>query len=306
MNSGSKILVLVNPSAGRGRAARARSSVEEFLRGQGAPVDFVEAESADDTRRRAGEAASAGYTHVVALGGDGTFHQILNGAFGSGLLLGLIPAGGGNDIARALDLPLDPVAAAHTLLHAPARAVDLLRVRSTTAPETLYIAAGGLGLDAEAARLANQRFRRVPGIFRYIAAALQAFRQFRPFVLELEVDGVRTKARALLIAVANSPSYGSGVIVAPAAQLDDGWMDLMLVAPLNWTQILDGLMLALRTGDIRWPEITRMRARRVRLAADRPAIFHGDGEILAEAPVEIELLPQAVRVVAPQRKRIER
>ena len=300
-----KILVLVNPAAGRGRAARVRPAVEEFLRGQGAQAVFAEAISGSDTQRRAREAAAAGYTHIVALGGDGTFHQILNGAFGQDVVLGLIPAGGGNDIARALDLPADPIAAAHSLLRAPARAVDVLRVRSANAPETLYIAAGGLGLDAEAARLANGRYRQLPGILRYIAAALAAFRGFRPFVLELEVDGARTSATALLIAVANSPSYGSGVIVAPSAQLDDGWMDLMFVAPLNWTQILDGLMLALRTGDIRWPEITRMRAQRVRLSADRSALFHGDGEILAEVPVEIELLPQAVRVVAPAKKRIE-
>jgi diacylglycerol kinase (ATP) len=276
--------------------------VEDFLRGQGAAADFVATESAGDMQHRAAEAQAAGYTHIVALGGDGTFHQILNGAFGREVVLGLLPAGGGNDIARALGLPAEPVAAAHALLSAPVRAVDVLRVRSASVPGTLFIAAGGLGLDAEAARLANQRYRRLPGILRYIAAALAAFHDFRPFALELEVDGVRTRARALLIAVANTPSYGSGVIVAPEAEMDDGWMDLMLVAPLGWMQILDGLMLALRTGDIRWPEITRMRARRVRLAADRPATFHGDGEILAEAPVEIELLPQAVRVVAPSKQ----
>ena len=306
MRLGSRILVLVNPSAGRGRAGRVRPEVEAFLRGQAAAADFVVASDAADTRRRAAEAAAAGYTQVVALGGDGTFHQILNGAFGHDVVLGFLPAGGGNDIARALDLPADAVAAAHTLLHAPPRAVDVLRVRSANVSGTLFIAAGGLGLDAEAARLANDRFRHLPGILRYVAAALTAFRDFGPFVLELEVDGVRSKATVLLIAVANSPSYGSGVIVAPDAKLDDGWMDLMLVAPLTWTQILDGLMLALRSGDIRWPEIRRMRARRVRLATDRAASFHGDGEILAEAPVEVELLPQAVRIIAPAQKSTER
>lgn len=310
MDRARKFLILMNPSAGRGRAAQVRSAVQEYLRGQGAAADIVGTGSAEEMRRRAAEARGAGYTHVVALGGDGTFHQILNGAFGSDAVLGLLPAGGGNDIARALELPADAIAAAHTLLHAPARAVDVLRVRSDIltpgAPATLYIGAGGLGLDAEAARLANGRYRRLPGIVRYIAAALAAFREFRPFELELEVDGARRAARALLIAVANTPSYGSGVIVAPTAQMDDSWMDLMLVAPLGWMQIFDALMLALRTGEIPWPEITRLRARRVRLGADRPATFHGDGEILGEAPLEIELLPQAVRVVAPAKKMISR
>jgi diacylglycerol kinase family enzyme len=166
-----------------------------------------------------------------------------------------------------------------------------------------YIGAGGLGLDAEAARLANTRYRRFPGVLRYAAAALEAFRKFRPFALDLVVDGVPSKFEALLVTVANSPSYGSGVIVAPQAQIDDGWMDLMLVAPLNSRQIIEGLMLALRSGDIRWPEITRMRARHISLSADRAAAFHGDGEILANAPLEVEVLPRAVRIVAPMIRR---
>src|ERR1700687_2665206 len=322
MDRSRKFLVLVNPAAGRGRAARARAPVEAYLRQQGANVDFVATASADDARQRAGAAAASGYTHVVALGGDGTFHQLLNGciqpsnglsAFGQDekslrhdIILGLLPAGGGNDLARALDLPRDPIAAAHTLLHAPVRLVDVLRVQPLPSalpsalhrtPSALYIGAGGLGLDAEAARLANTRYRRFPGILRYIAAALEAFREFRPFALDLVVDGVPAKREVLLIAVANSPSYGSGVIVAPQAQIDDGWMDLMLVAPLNWRQVIEGLMLALRSGDIRWPEIERMRARHISLSAGRAAAFHGDGEIVANAPLEVEVLPRAVRIV---------
>ena len=299
MDKSRKFLVVVNPAAGRGRAAQARAPVEAYLRSQGVNVDFIATSDAADARRRAGAAAAEGYTHVVALGGDGTFHQILNGAFGQEIALGLLPAGGGNDLARALDLPRDAVAAAHTLLHAPIRTVDVLRVHSANGPSAYYIGAGGLGLDAEAARLANSRYRRFPGMLRYIAAALEACRTFRPFALDLVVDGVPTKADVLLIAVANSPSYGSGVIVAPSAEIDDGWLDLMLVAPLGWRQIIDGLVLALASGDIRWPEIRRLRAQRISLAADRAAAFHGDGEILAEAPVEVEVCPLAVRVVAP-------
>ena len=299
MDKSRKFLVVVNSAAGRGRAAQARAPVEAYLRSQGVNVDFIATSDAADARRRAGAAAAEGYTHVVALGGDGTFHQILNGAFGQEIVLGLLPAGGGNDLARALDLPRDAVAAAHTLLHAPIRTVDVLRVRPANGPSAYYIGAGGLGLDAEAARLANTRYRRFPGMLRYIAAALESFRKYRPFALDLIVDGVPTTAKVLLIAVANSPSYGSGVIVAPEAQIDDGWMDLMLVAPLGWNQIVDGLVLALLSGNIRWPEIRRLRARRISLAADRAAAFHGDGEILAEAPVEVEVCPLAVRVVAP-------
>ncbi|NDQ55885.1 MAG: YegS/Rv2252/BmrU family lipid kinase [Acidipila sp.] len=306
MDKSRKFLVVVNPAAGRGRAAQARAPVEAYLRSQGVNVDFITTRDAADARRRAGAAAATGYTHVVALGGDGTFHQILNGAFGDEIVLGLLPAGGGNDLARALDLPRDAVAAAHTLLHSPIRTVDVLRVHSANGPNIFYVGAGGLGLDADAARLANGRYRRFPGMLRYIAAALEAFRKFRPFALDLIVDGVPARAEVLLIAVANSPSYGSGVIVAPSAEIDDGWMDLMLlVAPLGWRQIIDGLILAQVSGDIRWPEIRRMRARRISLAAGRAAAFHGDGEILAEAPVEVEVCPLSVRIVAPHAQKAQ-
>ncbi len=298
MSPARRALVLVNPAAGRGRASGERAQVEAFLRSQREPAEFVVPSSAAEIRRLAGGAASAGYTHVIAMGGDGTFHEVLNGACGSDIVLGLFPAGGGNDIARALRLPWDTVAAARAFLSASARPRDVLRVRDASGRSTLFFGAGGLGLDAEAARLANGRFQALPGILRYFVAAIAAFANFRPLALEFEVDGERARALALLMAVANAPSYGSGVIVAPEAELDDGLMDLMLVGPLDWTQVLDALLMALRTGDIRWPEIRRWRARRVRLAADRPAMFHGDGEMLGEAPLEIEVLPGAVRVAA--------
>jgi diacylglycerol kinase (ATP) len=301
MDSQRKTLVLVNPGAGRGRARRAQAAVRDYLCGQHAAVDFVETASASETEKRAKEAAAAGYTHVAALGGDGTFHHVLNGAAESAaasrIVLGLLPCGGGNDIARALGLPRDPLAAARAFLDAPARAVDVLRVRSSRGIR-LYMGAGGLGLDAEAAQAANEQFRRLPGAMRYVAAALYVFRGFRPFTFEIESDGERFRETALLIAVANSPSYGSGIMVAPQASLDDGLMDLFLVRPIAWTRLLDGLLLALTTGDIRWPEVRRWQARQVRISADRQAWFHGDGEILGESPAEVEVLPRWVRVAA--------
>jgi diacylglycerol kinase (ATP) len=301
MDAHRKTLILVNPGAGRGRARRTQTSVQDYLRSQGAAADFVETSSPAETEQRAREAAAAGYTHLVALGGDGTFHHMLNGAVtsdpASEIVLGLLPCGGGNDIARALGLPRDSLAAAHAFLTAPERAIDVLQVRSP-AGTRLYMGAGGLGLDAEAARAANQQFRRLPGVMRYVAAALQTFRGFRPFTFDIEADGERTQETALLIAVANAPSYGSGLLVAPGASLEDGLMDLFLVRPIAWMRLLDGLLLALSTGDIRWPEVRRWQARRVKISADRPAWFHGDGEILGEAPVEIEVLPGKVRVAA--------
>src|SRR5271168_2378295 len=99
-------LVIVNPSAGRGRAARVRAAVESYWRQQGLFAYFLVAASPDEVRLRSSEAARAGYSCVIALGGDGTVHEVINGAAGTGTVVGVLPAGGGNDLVRALGLPL--------------------------------------------------------------------------------------------------------------------------------------------------------------------------------------------------------
>jgi YegS/Rv2252/BmrU family lipid kinase len=246
------------------------------------------------------DASASGYSAIVVLGGDGTVHEVINALAGTNLPLGVIPAGGGNDLARAIEMPSDPVEAAHALLPGRTRRIDLLRLTDAAGRTCLYAGAGGVGIDAEAAKLANTRFHHLPGVARYVAAAIAAFREARPLEVKVIADGGTRAFSVHLVAVASTPSYGGGILIAPEAQIDDGWMDLALVAPLRWSQLLDGLLLALRTGDIRWPEMQRMRARKLRLETNRPMLFHGDGEVLAETPVEIEVLPGALEVLAPR------
>jgi diacylglycerol kinase (ATP) len=127
---------------------------------------------------------------------------------------------------------------------------------------------------------------------RYVAS--WAFRSFQPIGLNIDLDGEHWSGKALLAAVANSPSYGAGILIEPAARMDDGWLNVVLVADLSWTRIVEAILPILRNGDLRWPEIERRRARRVRLEADRPALFHGDGELLGDLPADVEVLPRAV------------
>jgi diacylglycerol kinase (ATP) len=295
-----KTLVLVNPAAGGGRARHAQPRVADYLRRRGVRADFVAPADSAELRGRAASAAGEGYTHVVALGGDGAFHDVVNGAFG-GVVLGVFPAGNGNDIAAGLGIPEDPVAAAALFLRAAPRPVDVLRARCAGAEPRLYIGAGGMGLDAEAAQLVTTRFRRLPGAARYVAAALWALTRFEPLRLEVELDGrpVPAEGGALFVAVANAPAYGAGVKIAPGARMDDGFLDVTLIGALPWTRVLEALPIVLREGPPRWPEIRRLRGRRIRLRAERPALFHGDGEVLGRSPVEVDVLHHAVRVVAP-------
>ncbi|MBI3484124.1 MAG: YegS/Rv2252/BmrU family lipid kinase, partial [Acidobacteria bacterium] len=236
---------------------------------------------------------------VAAFGGDGAFHYVLSGVFGTSAAIACIPAGSGNDIAMGLGIPLDPIDAARLLVHGTPRPVDVLRARFSGNQTRIFIGAGGMGLDAEANQLATGRFCRVPGLLKYVTAVLAALTTSQPLGVTAEIDDATWQGPLLLAAVANSPTYGNGFKMAPAARMNDGWMDLTFVEDLPWTRIFEALLVLLRNGDLRWPQIHRFRARRIRLSADRRSPFHGDGEILGEAPVEIDVLPGAVRVIAP-------
>lgn len=292
-------LVIVNPAAGRGRAARAERKIADLFVSRGHSAEFVRSQSGDDARHLASRAARQGYRCVAALGGDGTFHHVVNGILGTDCIAAFFPAGGGNDIAEGLGIPDDPVQAVELFLKVEARPIDVVAVRFADGCSTHYIGAGGIGLDAEAALQANTRFRRWPGIMRYIAGAFWTFAQEASFELRAEIDGFLWSGKALLAAVANSPCYGSGIRIAPNARMDDGALSVVLVEQVGWVRLTHGLAILVMDGELKFKEVKRFSARRVRLEANRRVRIHGDGEQLGVSPAEFEVLPGAIRVKTP-------
>jgi len=292
-------LIIVNPTSGGGRALAAEPLVASYLAAQSKSVQFVHSRSSEDIRQKAAEAAAKGYRYVVALGGDGAFHHVVEGIRGTVAVAGFFPAGNGNDLARDLGIPADAVSAAAAFCHSIPRAVDLVRVQFCDGHLAHFLGTGGMGLDAEAAHLANTRFKSWPGVTRYLAGALWTFFREPAFEVEAELDGAFWKGGAIFAAVANSSSYGSGVRIAPEAKMDDGWLDVALVEDIAWTRLVEAIPIVLTTGDLRFDEMKRARCRRVVLRADREVKVHGDGELLGKSPAEFEILQGAIRVMAP-------
>jgi diacylglycerol kinase (ATP) len=137
----------------------------------------------------------------------------------------------------------------------------------------------------------------------YIGAAFAALARYVPLEVRLTLDGQPWAGRVLLVAASNAPTYGAGLKIAPAAEMDDGWMDITVVHDMSWTRLVDAILPILRTGlpPAGWPEMRHLRARRARIETSRPAVFHGDGELLGETPVELEVLPGAVEILCPSR-----
>ncbi|MGB8541302.1 MAG: diacylglycerol kinase family protein [Candidatus Acidiferrales bacterium] len=294
-------LVIVNPTAGGGRALRAEASIAKLLQLRGHPADFVHSKSSADSRDQAEQGAREGYRYVVALGGDGAFHHLVEAVRGTETVAGFFPAGNGNDIAADLGIPADPLDAAEAFLKSAPRAIDLIRARFGDGRMAHYIGAGGMGLDAEAAHLANTKFRRSPGVMRYLAGAFWEFFQGGSIGLQAEIDGVAWDGQVLFVAVANSTRYGSGIRIAPEAKMDDGWIDVALVQEIGLARLVDAIPIVLTSGDLRgFPELRRYRCRRIVLQTEHSVKVHGDGELLGETPVELTVLPQAVRVMTPK------
>jgi diacylglycerol kinase (ATP) len=294
--------VFVNPTAGSARAVSYLPQIRAVFDAASVFAEFITIGDGQELASRALGAIKSGKQFLFALGGDGTFQGLVNAAYGADVVLGVLPAGGGNDFAAALKLPEDPIAAAEAVLRGQPKGVDLVRARTADGRVRLYLGGGGLGIDAEAARLAGGAFRRLPGRARYVVSALRAYCGYRAMGVRAEFpqsDLPAVEAKILLAAVLNTPSYGAGIRLAPEACLDDGWLDFVIVEDLGVLDVLGILPRLARSGELRTPHLKRLRVRAVKLSTDRPCVFHGDGEILGPAPVEIEIVPQAVRVLAP-------
>lgn len=297
------VLVFVNREAGRGRGGVYLPRLREFFESLEVLARFRETNSAGELESAAREAGAQNHNQLLlAMGGDGTFQALANGAFGAEAVIGVLPLGGGNDFASALGLSRNPLHAAEQVLKGEPRQVDLVRVHTADGRTRLYAGGGGIGLDAEAARHASGSFRRFPGRLRYIAAALRAVFERQPLRVRLEFPGSDhqpVEAPALVTCVLNTPTYGAGLRLAPEAVIDDGLLQVVLVEDMTTMEVLKLLPRLTASGELRTSRVKRWTVKSVRISADRPCLFHGDGEIFGPAPLEIEVVPQAVKVLAP-------
>jgi diacylglycerol kinase (ATP) len=295
-------VVFVNPLAGRGRACRCLSSIKRIFAERSFPAEFIFTDSTEALESHARRAIHAGQRVLLAMGGDGTLQALVNVAHGQDVVLGILPTGGGNDFAAALGLPKNPIAATAVILSGKPRFVDVLCASTADGRRRLYVGGGGVGLDAEAARYAGGAYARLPGRLRYVAAALRALHEFKPLQVRAEFPGselAAIEAQVLLAGVLNTPSYGAGLRLAPDARVDDGLLTTLFVKKLSAAEVLAAIPRLLTRGDLPDSYVTRVIASRVRLTTDRECLFHGDGEVLGPAPVEIEVQPKAVRLLAP-------
>jgi diacylglycerol kinase (ATP) len=265
------------------------------------PLKILSAGPPDAVRDACRAAVRDGAAALVTIGGDGTVHLGFQAVAGTGIPFGVVPAGTGNDFARELGLPADPLTAADKIVSAlrdaTTRDVDLARLTGPDGTVTWYGAVLAAGFDALVNERAN-RMRFPRGRNRYHLAVLAELSALRARRYTLVLDGVAQERDAVIVAVGNTASYGGGMRICPAADPTDGLLDVVVADPLSRTTLMR-IKPWLRDGThVEHPAVHTFRARRVSLAAEG-IVGYADGERIGPLPLDVEAVPGALRLLSP-------
>jgi diacylglycerol kinase (ATP) len=302
-------LFVVNPVAGRGRAGRILPWLRGELRRRSPAARIVETEAAGHAIALARDAAREGFDRVVAVGGDGTAQEVLNGILDGGSLLSmaLLPRGSGNDLARGVGLSLGLDDALTVALGSGRTRIDVGRATRSAGRETKvrhFGAAGGVGFDAQVAAVMAERHQAWQrGRIGYALSTIWELQRYQNRALQLRfetVEGPREEERRVLfVAIANGAYYGGGMQICPAANVSDGWLDVCLVGDLSRFEALRQLPGLYRGAHATHPAVEFVRVRSLAISGDAETRVHLDGEPFGTLPLRVEVLPLALTLVVP-------
>jgi len=302
-----KLVVAINPSASFGASRDVGPAVVQTLRAMGHEVASLTEPDFDQLMASARAALKKRPDALVVVGGDGMVNLGANLVAGTRTPLGIIPSGTGNDMSRGLRIPHDDTEAAMRSLDAALvagpRTIDAGRISWTDAEtgercERWFAGALSAGFDAIVNERANA-MRHPKGPSRYIIAMLAELALLKPFEYRLVLDGEEILTKAVLVALGNGVSLGGGMKITPDAEPDDGVFDVLMVKPLsrfNFLRIFPRVFAGTHVSD---PRVRIERAKHVRLEADRHIVAYADGERIAPLPLDVEIVPGALRVLGP-------
>ncbi|GAA2890529.1 diacylglycerol/lipid kinase family protein [Microbacterium esteraromaticum] len=295
-----RLLLVINPGSGRGRGAHAGDRAAEALRSSGAIVHAVVGETADRARELVIDALRQRWDGMVVVGGDGTLSGIVDLVMDAALPVAVVPAGTGDDFARALGIAdVQPPEAAMAVLTGIRRPTDL-GTATSHGRTRVFLTVAAMGFDAKVSERTN-RLRWPGGRLRYhVALAIELLR-LRPTRFRIAIDGAPSVCLpGTLFAVGNTSSYGGGMPMCMGARADDGLLDAVHVAPLSRSRLLRLFPLLLRGAHLTRPEVDHEHCRRVHVSA-QDLMVYADGERIGVGECEIGIIPDALVVMLPRR-----
>ena len=294
------VAVVINPISGTGghvEVARARAGqAAALLATQGAdPSNVFITERPGHARELALAATARGISTIVAWGGDGTMNEIASAIAFTDTVLALVPSGSGNGLARELRIPFDPAAALDLAFRGRERTIDAGEI-----DERLFFNVAGVGLDARVAHRFAADGLEKRGFWRYMAITMRELASYQPDRLAIGTGPSAVQTTSLLVAIANGRQYGNGAVIAPHARLDDGLLDLVVVAQRSLVRACLELPFVFMGAIDRLAGVRIERTDAVQITSPYPLVYHVDGEPIAGTlTISAKARPQALRVKVP-------
>ncbi|MFD2368929.1 diacylglycerol/lipid kinase family protein [Brevibacillus sp. GCM10020057] len=294
---------VVNPAAGNGKGKKVWNKLERILRQQGAVFQVRETSGEGEAQMLAIELIEKeGVNKIVAVGGDGTVSEVVNGIQQTekACMLGYVAAGSGNDFAKGHGWPLDPVRALERIVSSDREiAIDLLKINERVAVNSV-----GAGFDGQVAKTTNESgYKKWLNLLKigkaaYIWSVIRILCTYRPCSITLTIDGHEHRVEhTWLVAIANIPNYGGGMLICPDAMADDGYAEVCVVRDVGRWGLLRAFPQIFTGAHVQHPACQFFRGRQIRVEAERPLIVHADGEIVAKTPFSVEVLPGSLRMI---------
>jgi YegS/Rv2252/BmrU family lipid kinase len=298
-------LVVANPISGQGRAMHHRHEIEAVLRRHGLDFDFVISERPGHAVDLVARAIEGGCRHILAIGGDGTVNECANGIFRqqaaptAEVTLGVMPIGTGNDWARTHGIPKDYAEVAALMASGASRLQDVGVATFGDGSVRHFVNVAGLGFDAHVVEALPDR---TLGPLAYLVGLAKGLLNYRAVSLGLTFAGQRIDARAFVLFFAIGRYCGSGMNVAPQAEVDDGLFDITLIQDLSRWEVLKSLRRLFDGTLLTHPKVLALRETEGAVESVTRQPVEADGELIGHAPVRFSILPRALRVLAPAGK----
>ncbi len=289
-----KVQAIINPISGVGSKRKIPKMIEEVCSGRGCPLEVSFTEYAGHASELTRRAIAEGAKYILAVGGDGTVNEVARAMLHTDAVLGIIPKGSGNGLARELHIPMDARKAIDVIAGGKISTIDCCRANGQ-----VFFCTCGVGFDAAVSQKFAHEKRR--GSRTYFKNTVEEYLSYRPEVYELLVDDKPIREKAFLVACANASQYGNNAYIAPHANIQDGKMDLTILAPFTPLDIAP-LAIQLFTRKIdKNSKIKTMQASRVTIIRQHPGVMHLDGEpVMADSRIDVTVEPGALRVFVPR------
>ena len=305
---GDKLFFVVNPKAYGGKGIIYWQLIRNVLDRRGIDFDFSLTTARGSATKIVKEALNSGYNFIVSVGGDGTLNEVINGFFNergelinSESLLGIIPIGSGKDFIKTIGIPSNSLLALNIILEGKDKLIDigLSQFYSHKGGEVrrYFINITSVGVSGETVKKVNEMGKSLGANFTFLYASIVSIIKYRPKDMEVIVDKNKIyRGEIFLTAIANGKYFGSGMKIAPLAEVDDGLFDIILVPYQNKLEILKKLRLVYSGKHINLPDIVFLRGKEVEIKSNDKVLIDMDGEQPGIIPIKIKILEKKLKI----------